>query len=289
MNPYDLYALETALRLREARYGGSCHRAHHGPVLRRRPCIREAYAMGADDGCDVLRPAASAARMCWPPATRCPRASSRVGGFDLILCGKQTTDGDTAQVGPAIAEHLHLPTRPGSADRPDGARRHRGGAGAVRQDVRDREYALSLPDDGGARTSFMPRLPSPEGGAPEIREQAHPYSAGWTLFWMPTPAITACHGTPTQVERIFPPHRRRRAGNAGRSARAGGKHCTIPLRKLEVYLREERTNGTRLQIFGAQVHRLRPLRAENCPFGALEMEDGASRVERRRARCAAFA
>ena len=75
MNPYDLYALETALRLKE-QHGGKVTVGTMGPP-QAQAIIREAY--------------------------------QSVGDFDLILCGKQTTDGDTAQVGPAIAEHMGIP------------------------------------------------------------------------------------------------------------------------------------------------------------------------------------
>lgn len=40
------------------------------------------------------------------------RIKEKLGGADIIICGKQTTDSDTAQIGPAIAEHLHLPHAP---------------------------------------------------------------------------------------------------------------------------------------------------------------------------------
>lgn len=106
MNPYDLYALEVALRLRE-KHGGAVTVGTMGPP-QAQAIIREAYMMGADDGyvfsdrrlggADVLATSYTLAQ-----------AIRSIGDFDLILCGKQTTDGDTAQVGPAIAETLGIP------------------------------------------------------------------------------------------------------------------------------------------------------------------------------------
>ena len=70
--------------------------------------MRDAYTMGADDavilsdrkfaGADVLATSYALAQ-----------GIEVIGGADLIICGRQTTDGDTAQVGPAIAEHLTIP------------------------------------------------------------------------------------------------------------------------------------------------------------------------------------
>ena len=106
MNPYDLYALETALKIREE-VGGTISVISMGPP-QAMTVIREAFAMGVDrgallsdrrfGGADVLATSYTIAQ-----------GIKKMGDFDLILCGKQTTDGDTAQVGPEIAEHIGLP------------------------------------------------------------------------------------------------------------------------------------------------------------------------------------
>lgn len=105
MNPYDLYALEAALRLKEA-HGGRVAVITMGPPQAEQ-VIREAYAMGADEGilltdrrfggADVLATSRALAQ-----------GIRKTGDFELILCGKQTTDGDTAQVGPEMAERLDI-------------------------------------------------------------------------------------------------------------------------------------------------------------------------------------
>ncbi len=106
MNPYDLYALETALRLKKT-YGGEIAVITMGPP-QAEAVIREAFMMGADGGLLMTDIKFSGADVL---ATSRALASGirSTGGFDLIICGKQTTDGDTAQVGPAIAEHLSIP------------------------------------------------------------------------------------------------------------------------------------------------------------------------------------
>ena len=106
MNPYDLYALETAFRIREE-VGGSVHVISMGPPQAQQ-VIREAFAMGADGGTLLSDRKFGGADVLATSYTLAQGIKS-CGDFDLILCGKQTTDGDTAQVGPAIAEHLTLP------------------------------------------------------------------------------------------------------------------------------------------------------------------------------------
>lgn len=107
LNPYDLYALETALRLRESR-GGKVAVLTMGPP-QAEAAIREAFAMGADEGCLITDRRFGGADVLATSYTLAQGAKS-LGSFDLILCGKQTTDGDTAQVGPEMAEWLGVPS-----------------------------------------------------------------------------------------------------------------------------------------------------------------------------------
>ena len=106
MNPYDLYALETALRLRE-KHGGTVTVGTMGPP-QAQDIIREAYMMGADRGYVFSDRRLGGADVLATSYTL-SQAIRSTGNYDLILCGKQTTDGDTAQVGPAIAEHMGIP------------------------------------------------------------------------------------------------------------------------------------------------------------------------------------
>ena len=70
--------------------------------------VREAYMMGADEGYVFSDRRLGGADVLATSYTL-SQAIRSVGDFDLILCGRQTTDGDTAQVGSAIAEHLGIP------------------------------------------------------------------------------------------------------------------------------------------------------------------------------------
>lgn len=106
MNPYDLYALETALRIRED-VGGEVIVVTMGPP-QAQAVIREAYMMGADQGY-VFSDRKFAGADVLATSYTLSQGILAIGMPDLVICGKQTTDGDTAQVGPAIAEYLDIP------------------------------------------------------------------------------------------------------------------------------------------------------------------------------------
>ena len=106
MNPYDLYAIETALRLREE-YGAETAALTMGPPYGE-AVLREAMMMGIDEGI-LLTDRAFGGADCLATSYALSQAIRCVGIPDLILCGKQTTDGDTAQVGAELSEALDLP------------------------------------------------------------------------------------------------------------------------------------------------------------------------------------
>jgi electron transfer flavoprotein beta subunit len=198
MNPYDLYALEAALRLRE-KYGGRVVVGTMGPP-QAQAIIREAYLMGADagyvfsdrrlGGADVL-----ATSYTMSQAIRC------VGDFDLILCGKQTTDGDTAQVGPAIAEHMDIPHAAWVS------RIEVEGAGViVEQQLQDAVETVWMPFPCLVTVEqdlYVPRLPSLKAEL-AVRDRPIPI-LNLDSFLDTDPQNYGLSGSPTQVERIFPP------------------------------------------------------------------------------------
>ncbi len=107
MNPYDLYAIETALRIREQK-GGTVSVITMGPP-QAESVVKEAFAMGADKGILISDRKFGGADVLATSYT-ISQGIKKSGIFDLILCGKQTTDGDTAQVGPEISEWLNVPS-----------------------------------------------------------------------------------------------------------------------------------------------------------------------------------
>jgi electron transfer flavoprotein beta subunit len=106
INPFDLYALEEGLRLKE-RYGGRCTVISMGPQ-QAEAALREAIALGFDRAILLSdRAFAGSDTLATGYALAC--GIRKAGVFDLIICGLKTTDGDTGQVGPGLAEELDIP------------------------------------------------------------------------------------------------------------------------------------------------------------------------------------
>jgi len=103
LNPFDLYAIEEAVRLRE-RFGGTVTALSMGPE-KAEASLREAIAIGADSAV-LLSDRAFGGSDTWATSYALFRAIVTIGDVDLVLCGKQAVDGDTAQVGPGVAAHL---------------------------------------------------------------------------------------------------------------------------------------------------------------------------------------
>lgn len=106
-NPEDLNALEQALRIKEQNPGTTVTLLTMGPG-RAAEIIREGLYRGADDGYLLTdRAFAGADTLATSYAISC--AIRKIKNFDLIIAGRQAIDGDTAQVGPQVAEKMNLP------------------------------------------------------------------------------------------------------------------------------------------------------------------------------------
>ncbi len=106
INPFDMYALEEALRIRDQR-GGKVTVLSMGPP-QTESSLREAISYGADEAV-LLSDRAFAGADTWATSYTLAKGVEKIAPFDLILCGKQAVDGDTAQVGPGLAERLAIP------------------------------------------------------------------------------------------------------------------------------------------------------------------------------------
>ncbi|MFC1451772.1 electron transfer flavoprotein subunit beta/FixA family protein [Verrucomicrobiota bacterium] len=106
VNPFDAYAIEEAVRLKE-QLGGKVTAISMGPP-QAEAAIKEAISMGVDQGV-LISDRAFAGSDTWATSYTLAMALRKIGEFSLVLCGKQASDGDTAQVGPGIATHLDLP------------------------------------------------------------------------------------------------------------------------------------------------------------------------------------
>ncbi len=106
LNPFDLFALEMAVQLKKE-HSGSITVMTMGPKISEE-VLREALAMGADRAI-LLSDPRFAASDTLATSYVLGMGIRKIGPFDLILCGMRTTDSDTAQVGPQLAEELDLP------------------------------------------------------------------------------------------------------------------------------------------------------------------------------------
>ncbi|MFO7607268.1 MAG: electron transfer flavoprotein subunit beta/FixA family protein [Desulfurivibrionaceae bacterium] len=106
MNPFDRHALEAAVVLKE-QYGGTVTAITMGPP-QAEETLRDAVACGADHGV-LVSDRAFAGADTWATSYTLAKAIEKLGEFDLIICGKQAIDGDTAQVGPGLAQRLDIP------------------------------------------------------------------------------------------------------------------------------------------------------------------------------------
>lgn len=201
LNPYDLYALELAFRLKET-YGGRVRTITMGPP-QAKAAVLESIEMGADGG-TVISDRRFAGADVLATSYTLAQGLEQMAPFDLILCGKQTTDGDTAQVGPEIAEHLGLPHVTGAAE----VLGAQGEKLTVRcsQDGLIVTQTLTLPAlvcvDGAVNT---PRLPSYR----RRKQLTGREVAFLSLDDMrdKNEAHYGLSGSPTQVVRIFPPEK----------------------------------------------------------------------------------
>jgi len=106
INPFDMYAIEEAIRLRE-RTGGKVTALTMGPP-QAESALREAISMGVDEAV-LVSDRAFAGSDTWATSYTLSRALAKIGDYSVVLFGKQASDGDTAQVGPGVATHLDLP------------------------------------------------------------------------------------------------------------------------------------------------------------------------------------
>ena len=106
VNPFDMFAVEESLRLKE-KLGGTITALCMGPP-QADSALREVIAMGVDKGI-LVTDRAFAGSDTWATSYTLAMAIKKIGDFSIIICGKQASDGDTAQVGPGIATHLNLP------------------------------------------------------------------------------------------------------------------------------------------------------------------------------------
>ncbi len=228
MNPYDLYGIETAMQLKE-KYGGTVRTVTMGPP-QAKAVIVESVCMGADGG-TVLSDRKFAGADVLATAYTVSQGIRMMGDFDLVICGKQTTDGDTAQVGAEVSEYLGIPNVSNvlSVD-----------------DIRDGKIyvTLSLDDKVIKESIKLPCLISVDGDINSPRLPSYKVKKTVTDDMVQFLSFAdfadkdenhyGLNGSATQVERIFPPEKNTEkhsiSGNS--EEQAGGIFELIKSRKL---------------------------------------------------------
>lgn len=203
MNPYDLYALETAFQIKEKNQNCSIHAVTMGPPSAK-SVLNEALYMGADEatlvtdrrfaGADVLATSYTLSQLI-----------EHIKDYEIIICGKQTTDGDTAQVGPEIAEFLNIPHVPYVVEI---------------KEIKEKSIIVESTYDKHdeiVEVSF-PCLLTIEKGASVPRLPSYRRRVMFSDYKIKTVTLSnlndknpdhyGLNGSPTQVEEIFPPMKR---------------------------------------------------------------------------------
>ncbi|MCU0589064.1 MAG: electron transfer flavoprotein subunit beta/FixA family protein [Syntrophobacteraceae bacterium] len=202
INPFDLFAVEAALKIKDADPATRVTVVTMGPP-QADEALRETISRGVDDAV-LLSDRAFAGADTWATSTTLAAAVRKLGSVDLILCGKQAVDGDTAQVGPEMATFLDIPY-----------------ATFVKkiEKLEDGSFRVTRQTDEGAEVW---KMPSPalltvikEVGEPRLPSLRHKMRAKkaeipvWGVAALGLdPEKVGLSGSYTQVVRVFSPPRR---------------------------------------------------------------------------------
>ncbi len=202
LNPYDLFAIETSVRIKEKTENTVVKSISMGPP-QAIPSLLETLYMGTDEAY-LLSDRKFAGADVHATSYALKSGVEKIGDFDLIICGKQTTDGDTAQVGPEMAEMLGIEhvTNVLSVD-----------------EIDDKSVTVTINLDDCIQTQKMklpcliaidkdactPRLPSYKRKKAIDKDCVKVITAN-DLENLDENRL-GLKGSPTQVERIFPPEK----------------------------------------------------------------------------------
>lgn len=200
VNPFDKNALEEGLRLKE-KHGGKVTVISMGPP-QAKEALKECIAMGADEAI-LLSDRAFGGADTLATSNTLAAGIKKLGTYDVIICGKQAIDGDTAQVGPEIAEHLNIPqvTYVAKLDITDGIvrveREHEEGYEVIETKL---PVLLSV-----VKSINEPRYPNIKGTMKANRKEIPVWTAAEIEVDLEKIGLK---GSPTQVRRIFTPQQR---------------------------------------------------------------------------------
>lgn len=201
LNPYDHFALETALALKK-KHNGFVTVISMGPP-QAEEVIRLAIALGADKGV-LLSDRAFAGSDTWATSYSLAMGIKKLGKTDLIICGVMAIDGDTAQTGPGIAHQLHMPQITFCKDiaikenKLKANRLIEGGHEVVETNL-PALCTMVLPSD------YEPVYPSFLNIAGTHKKPFEQWTAGDISA---NPDYIGLDGSPTQVDKVYPPPKR---------------------------------------------------------------------------------
>ncbi len=201
MNPYDQHALEAAVALKEST-GGEVTVMTMGPP-QAEEVLRQAISCGADRAV-LVSDRSFAGADTWATAYTLAQAVRQLGSFELIICGKQAIDGDTAQVGPGLAMRLNIPyatciQKIRAADESTIVMERMMDDG---YDVLQASYPLLFTV---VKDINQPRVPSLKGKMKAKKAEITVLSAADIEA---DPASIGLAGSPTKVVKVFPPEPR---------------------------------------------------------------------------------
>lgn len=228
INPFDTYAIEEGVQIRERLGEGSVVVISMGPP-QVEAALREAISLGADEAI-LVSDRAFAGADTWSTSLTLATALKKLEA-DLILCGKQAIDGDTAQVGPGIACHLDLP----QACYVSKVREIEAGKAVVERMLEHGTEVLSIELPAVltvVKDINEPRLPSLRGKMKAKKAEITVWGASDIEV---DPADVGLDGSPTAVNKIFSPPRR--AGGEmveGESADEKAKYVVEKLKELQL-------------------------------------------------------
>jgi electron transfer flavoprotein beta subunit len=218
INPDDMHALEAAVRLKE-KHGGKVTAISMGPP-QAMDALREALGMGIDE-CILLTDKAFAGADTLATSYTLGRCIQKLGRCDIVLCGLQAIDGDTAQIGPQVAEMLDMPQI----------------ARAIAMDIKGGEIVVERAVEDGTEMVKCP-LPVLVSVVKDLNKPRYPMiqrlmasfeSSAPIRTWGPKDigadeARIGLKGSPTQVQRTYTPKTEKKteklAGDPASVARA---------------------------------------------------------------------
>ncbi|MFC1621189.1 electron transfer flavoprotein subunit beta/FixA family protein [Candidatus Omnitrophota bacterium] len=223
INPFDMYAIEEGIRLKE-KFGGKVIILTMGPP-QAEDALREAISLGADEAI-LVSDRAFAGSDTWATSYTLSKAINKIGDCDLIICGKQAIDGDTAQVGPGISAHLDMPqvAYVKRIEEVDGSKK-------IMRVERMTEEGYEIIESPlpclitVVKEINEPRLPSLKG---KMRSKKIEIKKWGAKDLDVDPALIGLNGSPTKVVRIFTPPPRKK----GQILEGDAKEISIKLVEL---------------------------------------------------------